>query len=125
MSDKNNSKKQVLSDKARNSSMIIFIFLNVVTFVIAVIVFLNYNNYLTCNDYIKNLIYIGASGTIGAVVTSFRSLVLHVSKKDFDTDFNYWYFFRPILGLILGTFSYLIIKGGLLTISVDGIQNDS
>ena len=62
----------------------------------------------------KLYLYVACAGGLGALVSCMRGVYWHVAQKDYDTNFVYWYFFRPWVGLILGLVSYFLIAGGLL-----------
>lgn len=52
------------------------------------------------------------AGAMGAVTLSLSGLVYH--RNDWDRSFIYWHLSRPILGMVVGTFAYLVVATGVL-----------
>jgi hypothetical protein len=63
-------------------------------------------------------------GSIGGIVQCFRGYYLHTALfKDWDDDWNVWYYLRPIVSGILGFISLVFIKAGLFVFSSEGGSN--
>lgn len=63
------------------------------------------------------LIYISCSGGIGGTIYCIRGFYQNLGGKRFETNWTWWYVFRPIISAIIGLFAYFMIVGGLLSIS--------
>lgn len=72
--------------------------------------------YLT-HLFIRNLIILGFSGGLGAVVYCLRSFYKHIGDGDFSIRWTWWYIIRPFLGVVMGVFLYFFISGGVLIVS--------
>ena len=84
----------------------------------------NYSNYFPLD--LKIVIYIAISSGFGGVLHCIRSFYYHVSdSEDFKSKWTLWYIFRPILSVIIGIFSYFMIKGGFLFLNSNYKSNDS
>jgi hypothetical protein len=59
------------------------------------------------------------AGFLGACVYSLYAIILHLSpeQEDFDKAWTGWYILRPILGAGLALIAYVLLRGGLLSIS--------
>ncbi|HKZ54007.1 MAG TPA: hypothetical protein VJ123_00890 [Anaerolineales bacterium] len=56
-------------------------------------------------------------GGLGGVVNALVGLRTHVARdQDFDRQWAMWYVTNPIMGIVLGAFVFLIVRGGLLAI---------
>jgi hypothetical protein len=71
----------------------------------------------TVDDLTQLLIYIGCSGGLGSLAYSMFGYIEHLSKDDFDVNYTWWYVVRPFIGIIYGTFAFLFVAGGLMTLS--------
>lgn len=74
-------------------------------------------------------LYCSLFGVLGGVVHCMRGYYLHTALlKNWDADWNAWYYIRPFLSGIMGFISLVFIKAGLLVfssnsnISVEGNQ---
>jgi hypothetical protein len=57
-------------------------------------------------------------GGIGGITGAIYALWKHVARDvDFSKQYYLWYLSNPIMGLILGAFIYLVMKGSLLSMS--------
>ena len=57
-------------------------------------------------------------GGLGGVVGALHALWRHVARdQDFDKQFAFWYIISPILGVILGSFIFLVVWTGFLTLN--------
>ncbi len=57
-------------------------------------------------------------GGLGGVVGALHALWRHISRdQDFDKQFSLWYVTSPIMGVILGSFIYLVVLAGFLTLN--------
>jgi hypothetical protein len=63
------------------------------------------------------LILLGCAGGIGGSLNSILGFTTHYKNGDFDPNYKWWYYFRPIIGIILGVFVFYFIVGGLMVIS--------
>jgi hypothetical protein len=59
----------------------------------------------------------GLTGGIGGIVYCLRGMYLNACVRDtWDTGWLPWYFIRPIVSLICGFLSFLLLKAGLLVL---------
>ena len=59
-------------------------------------------------------------GGIGGVVGGMYALWYHVSdRQDFDKNYSMWYYVQPLMGLVLGAITFLILAGGFLIVQVN------
>jgi len=63
------------------------------------------------------LVYISCSGGIGGTIYCIRGFYQNLGGKSFETNWTWWYVFRPIISAIIGIFAYFMIVGGLMSIS--------
>ncbi len=64
-------------------------------------------------------------GGIGGITGAIYALWKHVTKElDFSKQYYLWYISNPIMGIILGAFIYLVMKGSLLSMSADSTIQD-
>lgn len=57
-------------------------------------------------------------GALGAVVYTSTALVTRVANKEFDSHWALWYIVHPPLGSSLAVVFYLLLRGGLVNLSV-------
>jgi hypothetical protein len=69
------------------------------------------------NEIVRTLFYVGASGGIGGSLYSIRGFYQNLGGKTFETNWIWWYIFRPVISIVVGVFAYFLIVGGLLSIS--------
>lgn len=69
------------------------------------------------DDLTQIMIYIACSGGLGSLAFSIFGYIDHLGKNDFDLSFFGWYILRPLIGIIYGTFAFLFVAGGLMTLS--------
>lgn len=82
------------------------------------IIVLNRLEWFTSDDLNIILIYIACSGGFGALAYSLFGFVDHLCRKnDFDVRYKWWFIHRPFIGIIYGTFAFLFVAGGLMTLS--------
>ena len=89
---------------------------------------LSYFVWFTSNPNIKQLrelINIGISGGLGGTVYCMRGFYQQLGKKEFDNIWFWWYIFRPVISIIVGTFSYFMISGGVLVLSTQADPSKS
>ncbi len=55
-------------------------------------------------------------GALGGVTIVIWGLIKHTTDLDFDTHYAAWYYFKPILGAVMGLVAVLIILGGFLAV---------
>ncbi len=59
-------------------------------------------------------------GGIGGVVGGLYALWYHIAdRQDFDKHYAMWYYVQPLMGLVLGAITFLIIAGGFLIVQVN------
>jgi len=75
------------------------------------------------DDLTRLIIYIACSGGLGSLAHSIFGYIEHQSKNDFDLNYFSWYILRPFIGIIYGTFAFLFVAGGLMTLS--GVSVDT
>jgi hypothetical protein len=75
------------------------------------------------DDLTQLIIYIACSGGLGSLAYSLFGYIGHLGKGDFNLDFLSWYYVRPLIGVIYGTFAFLFVAGGLMTLS--GVSTDA
>ena len=87
-----------------------------------------YNNSTIVHDelvkfhLIFNCILIGG---VGGILYGLRSVYINNSvKKNWDKSWEIWYYLRPIVSLITGGISFLVIKAGLLVLEAN-LKSDS
>jgi hypothetical protein len=72
---------------------------------------------------ITNIILVMSSaiwGGIGGIAGAFYALWKHVARDvDFSKQYYLWYISNPVMGLILGAFIYLVMKGSLLSMTTE------
>lgn len=81
-----------------------------------------YAHTFTQDCIIRQLIYVGCAGGLGGVIYNILGFTKYSDKGDFNLRYKWWYFFRPITGVILGVFAFLFVAGGLMSLS--GFPND-
>lgn len=65
-------------------------------------------------------IYCVLFGMLGGMVQCFRGYYLHSAVyKDWDDNWNVWYYVRPIVSGILGLVSLIFLKAGLFVFSAE------
>jgi len=69
------------------------------------------------DDLTQLMIYIACSGGLGSLAFSIFGYIDHLGKNDFDLSFFGWYILRPLIGIIYGTFAFLFVAGGLMSLS--------
>lgn len=75
------------------------------------------------DDLMQIMIYIACSGGLGSLAFSLFGYIGHLAKDDFDLNYTWWYVARPFIGIIYGTFAFLFVAGGLMTLS--GVSTDA
>jgi hypothetical protein len=77
---------------------------------------------------ITNIILVMSSaiwGGIGGITGAFYALWKHVARDvDFSKQYYLWYISTPVMGLILGAFIYLVMKGSLLSLTAEANIQD-
>ncbi len=59
-------------------------------------------------------------GGIGGVVGAMYALWYHIAdRQDFDKHYSMWYHVQPLMGLVLGAITFLILAGGFLVVQVN------
>lgn len=57
------------------------------------------------------LIYIACAGGLGGTVAAMTAFCEH--QPDFKPSYANWYYYRPILGMIMGVFVFILFTAGL------------
>ncbi|MDP8212127.1 MAG: hypothetical protein P9X22_02400 [Candidatus Zapsychrus exili] len=96
-------------------------------FLLVVILFLGlaiHINYITIkSETIKISVYCSLFGLLGGVSHCLRSVYLHTCVlKNWDLEWVYWYFIRPVISMIMGFMSMIFLKAGLLALSSDSLM---
>lgn len=81
--------------------------------------------YYLCADYVPNCLhkiklpyFCAIAGGAGSVFYSLWAVYSHWSRqKNWDDDWLVWYLIRPILGLIAGVFTFILLKSGLILLT--------
>ena len=81
---------------------------------IALTLFGIYIYYQNIDSLIKLMIYVSCAGGIGGSIYSAQGLTKHYINKDFNPDYRYWYYARPVLAIFTGAISLIIITVGLI-----------
>ena len=68
-------------------------------------------------ELLNILVYIACSGGIGGTIYCIRGFYQNLGGNNFETNWTWWYIFRPIISAIIGIFAYFMIIGGLMSIS--------
>jgi hypothetical protein len=63
------------------------------------------------------IIYVACSGGLGSLAFSIFGYMEHLGKGDFDLNYLAWYYLRPMIGIIYGTFAFFFVAGGLMALS--------
>lgn len=64
---------------------------------------------------LPNFIWVVLIGGLGGITGAMFGLWKHVAgDQDYDPQFALWYYTNPLMGVVLGALSYLLIRGGLL-----------
>ncbi len=65
-------------------------------------------------------------GGLGGVFYCLRSVYVNYSvKKNWDIDWELWYYIRPIVSIISGSASFIFLKAGLLILESQETQNST
>jgi hypothetical protein len=71
---------------------------------------------LNINPIINTMFWGGIGGVVGALY----ALWWHISEKqNFDRHYMMWYLVQPLMGLVLGGITFLILAGGFLILQVN------
>lgn len=87
--------------------------------IVTVILMLSHNIWSMPPWYINNLLLIQCSliGTMGGILYGLRAVYINQCiKKNWDTNWEVWYYLRPIVSTITGFVSFLFLKAGLLVL---------
>ncbi len=55
-------------------------------------------------------------GMLGGVLVSWWGFVVHTRNLEYDPSYNTWYLLKPPIGAVMGVFSVVVIKAGLITL---------
>lgn len=77
-------------------------------------------------DEYRTPIACGLLGGIGGTLYCLRAVYVNKCvRKQWDADWNVWYFVRPVTSVISGAVSYLFLKAGLILLEAGPKQNSS
>jgi formate hydrogenlyase subunit 3/multisubunit Na+/H+ antiporter MnhD subunit len=71
--------------------------------------------------YVANLQFINCAliGALGGIIYCLRGIYINKCvRKNWDDNWNLWYYLRPLTSLISGFISCIFLKAGLLTLDV-------
>lgn len=89
------------------------LFLGVITVVIGLLIFYKVIDFK--EPTVNFAVYCFLFGAFGGIFHCLRGYYLHTALlKDWDKDWNVWYFIRPIVSGMLGLISLFFVKTGLL-----------
>lgn len=57
-----------------------------------------------------------AWGGIGGVMAGFHSLPWRISRREYDSQYNILYFVQPLMGLVLGGITFLMLNAGFIAL---------
>ena len=90
----------------------------IITITLGLLIF--YNKIDFKKPIVEILAYCSLFGMLGSIFYCLRAYYLHTAVfKDWDSDWNVWYYIRPIAGGISGFISLFFIKLGFLIFSSD------
>lgn len=72
--------------------------------------------------YVENILLVRCTlvGVIGGILYCLRAVYLNKCvRKEWDKDWEVWYYLRPIASGISGFISYIFLKAGLLVLEAD------
>lgn len=102
--------------KMKSFIIIYLISLFILTIIISFLTLYNVINFNIGNIEIGA--YCFYVGIIGGITHCLRSVYLHASVlTDWDSNWNIWYFLRPLVSGIMGAISFIFIKAGLFAFS--------
>jgi len=61
-------------------------------------------------------------GAIGGVVAALFGMYFHGAQRDFDRAYLVYYYFKPLLGVVLGPLVYLFAKAGLIAMQGSEVE---
>lgn len=100
-------------------------YLLILLIIIVIVGLIVFNKEINLNsDFFETASFCFLFGAIGGVIQCFRGYYLHIALfKDWDNDWNVWYYLRPIVSGILGFISLVFIKAGLFVFSAEAGSN--
>lgn len=72
----------------------------------------------TLSGEVTVLLIVMLMGALGALVYTSSALVTRVANKTFDSHWTLWYLVHPLLGSSLAVIFYVLVRGGLVNLSV-------
>lgn len=106
-----------------------YIILYLVSLLVVVIIIYNQIIQGTIPSWIKNnnlLSLCVLTGCIGGLLYAFRAIYTHRCKlDDWENRYIVWYYIRPIISMITGGVSWLLLKAGIILLNADNGQNES
>jgi len=70
--------------------------------------------------------YCAIAGGFGGIFYCFRGVYINYSvKKQWDKNWEIWYYIRPLVSIIAGVVSFLFLKAGLLILESQEVQNSA
>jgi len=112
-----------LSDEDRARAILIALYTVGFMVVLVALAFIDRLYLGSLDDLTRLIIYIACSGGLGSLAYSIFGYIEHRGKNDFDLSYFWWYILRPFIGIIYGTFAFLFVAGGLMTLS--GVSVDT
>jgi len=68
----------------------------------------------------------GIAGGFGGILYCLRAIYINKSvNKNWDDDWNIWYYIRPIVSIITGVVSFIFLKAGLLILEANSNVNST
>jgi hypothetical protein len=69
----------------------------------------------TITNEVRMIIVVALAGAVGGLVHTTRSFYFHATDKTLHQSWLLWYILRPLVGSSIGLITYLIIRGGFIT----------
>ena len=76
-----------------------------------------------CEDPGGSVVFFGFSywrylvmGALGGIIIAIWGLIMHSAELDFDRRFSVWYWFKPVLGAVMGLVAVVTAQAGLFAI---------
>jgi hypothetical protein len=97
---------------------IVFYLLFLLILSVASLFYIYFDAFVNSKQTLQLIFYCISISLIGGVINCLRGVYEHKSfKKDWDKDWEIWYFIRPILSSLMGFISFIFIRAGLIVFS--------